>query len=442
MIYIVIGVVVVAAIAFFMSRSGSGTAEPDEAKPVAEPAPRAAETPAPKVREAPTLVMSPEEAQTAASSAMASTEPTVTPEGQTAQPANLPELAVEPQAETEPETIDEPEPQAEAPATTQAELPAGGAAVLALLDISGETLSSPNRAALSAASELAKARGVALHICCLGADTQGAAQAGLEGATVHSITDASLADGLSETYTAAALTALAAIPADAIVGAASTIGKGFLPRLAEALGCGMISEILSVESADTFTRALWAGSAIATVKGEGRLVISVRATGFDPAQTNNASPKEIGFQAPASKLRFVERQVTSSARPDLSEASVVVSGGRGTKGDFAPIEELADALAAGMGASRAACDAGWVPNDLQVGQTGKVVAPDLYFAIGISGAIQHIAGMKGSKTIVAINKDADAPIFGIADYGLVADLFDACPELAQKVATQGLKPTA
>ena len=440
MISIVIGVVVVAALAFFMSRSGSETATPEPSEAKAEPPVRQVETPKaePKAKEALTLIMSPKEAQAAASDAMASSEPTVVPEGQTEKPTSATELQAEP--ENEPQT--EQEPQVETPTATKAELPAGGSAVLALLDVSGENLSSPNRAALSAASQLAEARGVPLHICCLGADTQSAAHAGLEGATVHSISDESLADRLSETYTAAALSALAAIPADAIVGAASTIGKGFLPRLAEALGCGMVSEILSVESADTFTRALWAGSTIATVKGEGRLVISVRATGFDPAQTSEASPQSISFQAPPSKLRFVERQVTSSARPDLSEASVVVSGGRGTKGDFAPIEELADALAAGMGASRAACDAGWVPNDLQVGQTGKVVAPNLYFAIGISGAIQHIAGMKGSKTIVAINKDADAPIFGVADYGLVADLFDACPELAQKVASQGLKPTA
>jgi electron transfer flavoprotein alpha subunit len=238
------------------------------------------------------------------------------------------------------------------------------------------------------------------------------------------------------------MTALGAVAADVVVGSASSTAKGFLPRVAEALGCGMASEILSVESGDTFTRALWAGNAIATVQCTGRVVVSVRATGFDPASTQEAQPQEIAFEAPATKARFVSREATESARPDLSEASVVVSGGRGTKGDFAPIEQLADVLGAAMGASRAACDAGWVPNDLQVGQTGKVIAPDLYIAAGISGAIQHIAGMKGSKTIVAINKDEEAPIFSVADYGLVADLFEVCPELSDKVSSQGLKPTA
>jgi len=338
------------------------------------------------------------------------------------------------------------EPAAEGPAAPAAApvaaAPAGGNAVLLILDVEGEALSTPNRATMNAAKQIADARGAALHICCIGADSAAAAQAGLDGATVHTITDASLGDGVSESYTAAALAALAAVPADVVVGSSSTVGRGMLPRVAEALGCGMITDILSVESADTFTRALWAGSAIATVQGSGRLVISVRATGFDPVETSAAEPQAIAFSAPATKTRFVGRQVTESARPDLSEAAVVVSGGRGTKGNFEIIEALADALGAGMGASRAACDAGWVPNDLQVGQTGKVVAPSLYIAAGISGAIQHIAGMKASKTIVAINKDEDAPIFQVADYGLVADLFDVCPELTEKITAQGLKPTA
>jgi electron transfer flavoprotein alpha subunit len=247
---------------------------------------------------------------------------------------------------------------------------------------------------------------------------------------------------VAESFFAATMTALDAVAADVVIGSASSTAKGFLPRVAEQLDCGMASEILSVESGDTFTRALWAGNVIATVQSSGRVVLSVRATGFSPAETQEAQPQELAFEAPATKARFVGREMTESARPDLSEASVVVSGGRGTKGDFAPIEQLADALGAAMGASRAACDAGWVPNDLQVGQTGKVIAPNLYIAAGISGAIQHIAGMKGSKTIVAINKDEEAPIFSVADYGLVADLFEVCPELADKVSSQNLKPTA
>jgi electron transfer flavoprotein alpha subunit len=378
-----------------------------------EAAPELAQTPSP---EAPTAVLPPEEAQRLAQEAMGSSAPTLIPAPADSDAQQQPAVAVQ--------------------------LPAGGNAVLVLLDVSGDALGSPAGAALQAAQEIASARGAALHICCLGADTSVAQGAGLAGASVHTITDPSLGDGVSESYTAAALTALAALPADVIVGPATTMAKGFLPRLAEALDCGMISEILSVESADTFTRALWAGSVIGTVKGSGRLVISVRATGFDPATTEAASPTEIPFSAPPTKVRFVGREVTVSARPDLAEASVVVSGGRGTKGDFAPIEALADALGAAVGASRAACDAGWVPNDLQVGQTGKMVAPSLYIAVGISGAIQHIAGMKGSKVIVAINKDEDAPIFSVADYGLVADLFDVCPELADKVQSGGLKPIA
>ncbi len=403
------------------------TAQPEPepetlAAPDAEPE---APVSTPSSSEKPTLVMTPTEAQEAATQALGSTEPTTAPEEKTETPEA-------PSAEPTPVTE-----------STSNDVPAGGNAVLVLLDVEGDQLSSPNRATLNAAQQIASKRGAELHVCCLGADTNSANSAGVDGATaVHTITDASLGDGVSESFLAAAVAALQAVPADVVVGPASTAGKGFLPRLAEHLGCGMITEILSVESADTFTRALWAGSAIATVQGQGRLVISVRATGFDPVATQAAQPQAIAFSAPQTRLRFVGRQATESARPDLSEAAVVVSGGRGTKGDFAPIEQLADALGAAMGASRAACDAGWVPNDLQVGQTGKVVAPDLYIAAGISGAIQHIAGMKGSKTIVAINKDEEAPIFSVADYGLVADLFDVCPELADKLSSQGLKPSA
>ena len=423
------------------------------AAPEPKPEPKAATAPAPS--EKPTLVMSPEEAQKAATESMASTEPTVTPEEETAAPAEA-EVEAEAEAEaTQSQESSEAEPVAEASAeeaetpsapavsAAKAENPEGGNAVLCLLDVSGAELSVPNRSTLSAAQEVAKARGAELHVCCLGADTSSASQASAEGVTaVHTITHDHLGEGVSESFYAAAMTALGSVAADVVIAPSSSTGKGYLPRVAEQLGCGMVTEILSVESGDTFTRALWAGSVIATVQGTGRLVISVRATGFEPAATQAAEPQEIAFEAPVTKTRFVSRETTESARPDLSEATVVVSGGRGTKGDFAPIEQLADALGAAMGASRAACDAGWVPNDLQVGQTGKVVAPSLYIAAGLSGAIQHIAGMKGSKTIVAINKDEEAPIFGVADYGLVADLFEVCPELADKVGEQGLKPTA
>jgi electron transfer flavoprotein alpha subunit len=300
---------------------------------------------------------------------------------------------------------------------------------------------SPALAAVSCAQQLAEARGAELHIVAIGSDTSAAATLGCPGvAAVHTITDSAFAEPVAELYTSAALSALATIGADVVIGPASSTGKDYLPRVAEALGAGMVTDALSVEGPNSFTRPLWAGSVIGTVETSGdKLVLSVRGTAFDPAEQGEASPHALEFSAPSTLARFVSREQTVSARPSLSEANAVVSGGRGTKGDFAPIETLADALNAGMGASRAACDAGWVPNDLQVGQTGKVVAPSLYIAAGISGAIQHIAGMKGSKTIVAINKDAEAPIFAVADYGLVADLFDVCPEMAQKISEKGLK---
>ncbi len=180
---------------------------------------------------------------------------------------------------------------------------------------------------------------------------------------------------------------------------------------------------------------MWAGNAIATVEVTTPVkVITVRATEFSTAQKGGSGQVQaLAISAPAARTKFVEYAEVKSARPELTEASVVVSGGRGTKGDFKPIEALADALGAAVGASRAVVDAGWQPNDLQVGQTGKVVAPKLYIAAGISGAIQHLAGMKGSKTIVAVNKDPEAPIFQVADYGLVADLFKALPELTEEV---------
>ena len=456
---IVVIVVAVAVVGFVMTRKKEDSSSPE---PTSQPQPKPA--PVATQSEKPTLVMSPQEAQQAADESMASTKPTVMPEGKTEEPTPTEAVVEEPQAaassEAEPEESQAAtESEAEVASTTdpsEAETqlapveglaaldnPEGGNAVLCILDVAGSELSVPNRSTLSAAQQIAKARGAELHVCCLGDDTSSASQASAEGVTaVHTITHASLGDGIAESYFAAAMTALGSVAADVIVGPSSSIGKGYLPRLAEQLDSGMVTEILSVESGDTFTRALWAGSVIATVQGTGRLVVSVRATGFEPAATQATEPKEIAFEAPATKTRFIGRETTESARPDLSEASVVVSGGRGTKGDFAPIEQLADALGAAMGASRAACDAGWVPNDLQVGQTGKVVAPSLYIAAGLSGAIQHIAGMKGSKTIVAINKDEEAPIFGVADYGLVADLFEVCPELADKVGEQGLKPTA
>ncbi len=218
-----------------------------------------------------------------------------------------------------------------------------------------------------------------------------------------------------------------------LITASTTTGKDIMPRVSALIDSSQISDIISVESADTFKRPIYAGNAIATVQSsDATKVITVRTTGFDAADTaGSAEVVTIESTAANGSTSLVGRELTESERPDLGAADIVVSGGRGVGSaeNFKIIEGLADKLGAAVGASRAAVDAGYVPNDYQVGQTGKVIAPNLYIAIGISGAIQHLAGMKDSKVIVAINKDEEAPIFQVADYGLVADLFEAVPEL-------------
>ena len=219
-----------------------------------------------------------------------------------------------------------------------------------------------------------------------------------------------------------------------VLAPATTFGKNVLPRVAALLDVAQISDIVAIESADTFVRPIYAGNALATVKSADAIkVISVRTTAFDAAaEGGSASIEAIAAGADLGQSKLVGRELTKSARPELGAARIIVSGGRGLgSGDNyrALLEPLADKLGAAMGASRAAVDAGFAPNDYQVGQTGKIVAPQLYLAVGISGAIQHLAGMKDSKVIVAINKDPEAPIFQIADYGLVADLFEAVPQL-------------
>ncbi|AUT64734.1 electron transfer flavoprotein subunit alpha/FixB family protein [Paraburkholderia terrae] len=275
-----------------------------------------------------------------------------------------------------------------------------------------------------------------IHLLVAGHNAQGAADAAAKVAGVSKVLLADapqLAAGLAENVEATVLNI--AKNYSHILAPATAYGKNIAPRIAAKLDVAQISEITAVVSADTFERPIYAGNAIATVQSHDSIkVITVRATGFDAvaAEGGDASIEKIDAAPDAGISQFVSREVTKLDRPELTSANVIVSGGRGlgSGGNYTQVlEPLADKLGAAMGASRAAVDAGYVPNDYQVGQTGKIVAPQLYIAVGISGAIQHLAGMKDSKVIVAINKDEEAPIFSVADYGLVGDLFNVVPEL-------------
>jgi electron transfer flavoprotein alpha subunit len=264
---------------------------------------------------------------------------------------------------------------------------------------------------------------------CKSAGDQAAAAAGVR--KVLLADNAAYAHQLAENV--AALVAELGSTFTHVLAAHTTTGKNFLPRVAALLDVAQISDIIGVDSPDTFKRPIYAGNGIATVKSDDSIkVVSVRGTAFDPVANvgGGATVETIAAVHDAGRSTFVGEEIAKSERPELTAAKVVISGGRGMQNgeNFRLLNGIADKLGAAVGASRAAVDAGFVPNDMQVGQTGKIVAPELYIAVGISGAIQHLAGMKDSKVIVAINKDADAPIFQVADYGLVADLFQALPE--------------
>ncbi len=307
---------------------------------------------------------------------------------------------------------------------------------LVLAEHDNSILKDATLAAVTAAGKL----GGDVHLLVAGHNAKSVAEAGAKVAGVAKVLladDAAYGAALAENVAPLIVSLMPGY--DAVVAPATTRGKNIMPRVAAALDVAQISEILSVESADTFTRPIYAGNAIATVtSSDAKKVITVRGTAFDKAATSggSASVESIGGPGDAGLSKFVSADLTTSARPELTAAKIIVSGGRalGSSDKFHEfIDPLADKLGAAVGASRAAVDAGYAPNDYQVGQTGKIVAPELYVAVGISGAIQHLAGMKDSKIIVAINKDEEAPIFQVADFGLVGDLFTLVPEMTGKL---------
>nr|WP_239474645.1 electron transfer flavoprotein subunit alpha/FixB family protein [Sphingomonas sp. BT552] len=299
----------------------------------------------------------------------------------------------------------------------------------------GSAVKDATLSAVTAASKLGE-----VHLLVAGQGVGGVAEAAAKIAgvgKVHVADDAAYAHALAENVAPLVVELMG--HHDAFVVPATTTGKNIAPRVAALLDVMQISEVLSVESEDTFTRPIYAGNAIATVQSsDAKKVLTIRGTAFDKAATEGGSGSIEAVASTGDKglSAFAGSEIAANARPELTSAKIIVSGGRalGSSEQFhALIDPLADALGAGVGASRAAVDAGYAPNDYQVGQTGKIVAPEVYVAVGISGAIQHLAGMKDSKTIIAINKDEDAPIFQVADLGLVGDLFKVIPELTEKL---------
>jgi len=307
--------------------------------------------------------------------------------------------------------------------------------VLVWVEHDNASLKDATLAAVTAAGQLGEVHALVAGNGCSAVADQAAKIAGVS--KVLLANDAAYANGLAENV--APLIAALMADYDAFVAPATSHGKNIAPRVAASLDVMQISDILSVESADTFTRPIYAGNAIATVQSsDAKKIITVRGTAFAKAaaEGGSASVEAVSGAGDSGLSTFVGAEIAKLERPELTSAKIIVSGGRALK-DSETFQQvifpLADKLGAAVGASRAAVDAGYVPNDYQVGQTGKIVAPEVYVAVGISGAIQHLAGMKDSKTIIAINKDEDAPIFQVADYGLVADLFKAVPELVEKL---------
>jgi electron transfer flavoprotein alpha subunit len=315
--------------------------------------------------------------------------------------------------------------------------------VLVIAEYQGDRFPKTTLVAVNAGLELAKKRGGSCLAVIAGeaVDAPAAELAKYGVAKVIALENPALKNYLADAWTDALAALVKKLGVEYVLATATATGKDLMPRIAARLEAPMASEIVEIGDDDTLIRPMYAGNALATIEMDGPVkVVTVRATAFDAAQpAGNAAPVEkvsAEIAPGASRMQFVAFNQTKSDRPQLTEARIVVSGGRGLRSgeNFKTVlEPLVDELGAAMGASRAAVDAGFVPNDLQVGQTGKVVAPELYVAVGISGAIQHLAGMKDSKTIVAVNKDPDAPIFTVADYGLVADLFKAVPEMVDEL---------